>query len=66
MTVRTTQPSIPQPRSVEVEALVRRTGDLLAAGVPLTLLLDIADSEGPHSGERFTAEGGDADWLPGH
>lgn len=62
-------PSIPAPRrpeerrSVDVECLVRRTGALLAAGIPLTLLMDLCDPAGPHSRERFLDEGGDAGWL---
>jgi hypothetical protein len=43
--------------------LVRRTQDLLAAGVPLTLLLDLVDEAGPHSQSHYTAEGGDASWV---
>ena len=52
-----------QRRSLEVDVLVRRTEALLRAGVPLSLLLDLADEQGPRSAERFAAEGGDAAWL---
>ena len=45
------------------DALVRHTGDVLRAGVPLTLLMDLAEPEGPDSAESFTSEGGDASWL---
>lgn len=38
---------------------------LLAAHVPLSLLMDLADPDGPPSGELFTAEPGSCDWLPG-
>lgn len=31
--------------------------DLLAQGVPLTLLLDLADPRGPHSDELYLMEG---------
>lgn len=56
----------PRPRSVaDVPALVRRTHDLLAAGVPLTLLLDLAEDGGPHSREHYAREGGDLSWLTG-
>lgn len=46
------------------EALADRTGALLAAHVPLSLLLDLADVYGPHSGDLFTVERGLLDWLP--
>ncbi len=36
---------------------------LLAAHVPLSLLLDIADPTGPHSRELLAEEPGSADWL---
>ena len=36
---------------------------LLAAHVPLSLLLDLADPTGPHSRELLTEEPGSADWL---
>jgi hypothetical protein len=44
---------LPSPR-LDVEELVRRTGDLLAAGVPLSLLLDLA--EPPDSRALYAAE----------
>ncbi len=50
--------------AVDVPVLVRRTQDLLEAGVPLTLLIDLADEEGPRSVLRYETEGGDAGWLP--
>jgi hypothetical protein len=37
--------------------------DLLAAGIPLSLLMDLADAEGPHSRDLAVHEGGDAAWL---
>ena len=56
---------VPQPRhAVDVSVLVRRTQELLAAGVPLTLLLDLAEPTGPHSAERFSAEQADLSWVP--
>ena len=54
-------PDARQP--VDVPVLVRRTHSLLAAGVPLTLLLDLADDAGPRSRARYAAEGGDVAWL---
>lgn len=48
---------------LDVEVLVRRTSALLHAGVPLTLLLDLAEPLGPDSSGRFTSEGGDLTWL---
>ncbi len=38
---------------------------LLAAGIPLTLLLDLADPAGPDSQAICTSEGGDISWLLG-
>ena len=56
--------TVPSPRHpVDVRVLVRRTSELLAAGVPLTLLLDLADERGPHSRTRYADEGGDARWV---
>lgn len=54
---------LPTHRSADVPGLVRRTFALLRDGVPLTLLMDLADEAGPHSAERYTSEGGDARWL---
>ena len=57
-------PLVPAPRHpIDVAVLVRRTRSLLAAGVPLTLLIDLADEAGPRSVQRFASEGGDLDWL---
>ena len=36
---------------------------LLAAHVPLSLLLDLADPDGPRSTDLLTAEPGTAEWL---
>jgi hypothetical protein len=54
---------VPSPRQADVARLVRWTSELLAAGVPLTLLLDLSDASGPHSADRYAAEGGDVSWL---
>ena len=55
---------VPAPRpALDVAVLVRTTHDLLAAGVPLTLLLDLGDERGPRSRERYAAEGGDLSLL---
>ena len=40
-----------------------RAAALLAAHVPLSLLLDLADPSGPRSDDLMTAEPGTADWL---
>ncbi len=37
--------------------------ELLAAGIPLTLLLDLADANGPQSRGILEEEPGDASWL---
>lgn len=50
--------------SVDVGVLVRRTRRLLAAGVPLTLLIDLSDPDGPHSAARFASEQADLSWVP--
>lgn len=41
-----------------------RVRSLLAAHVPLSLLLDLADPAGPQSRALLDAEAGAADWLP--
>jgi hypothetical protein len=38
--------------------------DLLASGVPLSLIIDLLDDQGPNSARILEAEPGDADWLP--
>ena len=37
--------------------------DLLAAGIPLSLLIDLVDAGGPHSRDLVDHETGDASWL---
>jgi len=57
---------VPDPRrspGAQQDALAGRTEAMLAAHVPLTLLLDLADPDGPHSDELLHAEPGSADWL---
>jgi hypothetical protein len=44
--------------------LAGRTRSLLHAGVPLSLLLDLADPHGPASREVYAHEPGDAGWVP--
>lgn len=57
--------TVPSPRhTVDVAVLVRHTHQLLAAGVPLTLLLDLADEAGPRSHLRYATEGGDIRRVP--
>lgn len=61
----TTTSAVPTPRHpLDVAALVRHTHRLLQAGVPLTLLIDLADEAGPRSHLRYSAEGGDCAWVP--
>lgn len=64
MTHLTAEVDAPGPRhTADVAVLVRRTQSLLAAGVPLTLLLDLGEDAGPRSLQRYESEGGDARWL---
>lgn len=44
--------------------LAHRTAELLRTHVPLTLLIDLSEEDGPHSAEHYAEEGGDAAWLP--
>lgn len=44
------------PRTVELPALARRTRDLLLAGVPLSLLIDLCEPGGPHSRDLYVRE----------
>ena len=37
--------------------------EVLRSHVPLSLLMDLASSEGPDSEQIAAIEGGDADWL---
>lgn len=55
---------VPGPRpTLDVAVLVRRTSGLLAAGVPLTLLLDLAEEDGPRSQHWYAEEPAELDWL---
>ncbi len=57
---------LPAPRygsGAEQDALAGRTEAMLAAHVPLTLLLDLADPDGPHSDDLLHDEPGSSDWL---
>ncbi len=56
-----TRPTIEPYRTQE--QLVSRTRALLSAGVPLTLLLDLADPAGPDSAGHFDNEPADLSWL---
>lgn len=47
----------------DLAALASRTEALLAAHVPLSLLLDLADPLGPDSAGLFAAETGSVDWV---
>lgn len=51
------------PQPVDLPVLRRRTSELLAAHVPLTLLLDLADPSGPHSAVHYGTEPADLEWL---
>ena len=53
----------PAPHPADVPALVERTSLLLRNGVPLTLLLDLAEEDGPRSAQHYTSEGGDVSWV---
>ena len=48
---------------VDLPLLARRASSLLEAGVPLTLLIDLADPDGPRSRDVYATEPGDTDWL---
>ena len=50
-------------RAVDLPMLRERTQGLLAAHVPLSLLLDLAEPHGPDSAGCFAREGGDTSWL---
>ena len=58
MTVPTLAPTAPATADGPSRAVA-----LLAAHVPLSLLLDLADPSGPCSDDLMTAEPGAADWL---
>jgi hypothetical protein len=51
---------------VVLPLLARRATALLGAGVPLTLLIDLAEPGGPRSRELYAAEHADAAWVPGY
>ena len=47
----------------ELGLLAGRTRELLRAGVPLSLLVDLADQTGPRSCALYAAEPADTGWL---
>jgi hypothetical protein len=47
----------------ETLTVVPQPMDLLASGVPLSLIIDLLDDRGPNSERILEAEPGDADWL---
>ena len=49
----------------ELSFLAGRARSLLRAGVPLTLLMDLADPHGPASQEVYDSETSEVGWLPG-
>ena len=57
-----TVPTLAAP-DASAPAAPSRAAALLAAHVPLSLLLDLADPRGPRSDDLLTAEPGTADWL---
>ncbi len=58
-----TAPTLTDAPACGPSAAPSRAASLLAAHVPLSLLLDLADPSGPSSDELLTAEPGSADWL---
>ena len=66
MSTRSVLPTVPAPRSrLEPGAApaAPTAQALLAAHVPLSLLLDLAQPDGPRSAELLTGEPGDTAWL---
>lgn len=61
VTPRTTHELVQDTPMPDVDALVARTSRLLADGVPLSLLLDLAG--GPHSEELWADEAPELRWL---
>jgi len=57
-----TVPTLAAP-AIGGPAVSSRAAALLAAHVPLSLLLDLVDPSGPHSDDLMAAEPGTADWL---
>lgn len=55
--------SAPLPSPAPPACPHTRAESLLAAHVPLSLLLDLVDPSGPRSRDLLTAEPGTADWL---
>ncbi len=51
-----------QPDATRTQ-LITRTQRMLRDGVPLTLLLDLADPAGPDSARHFANETADLAWL---
>lgn len=54
--------TVPEPRTPQ--QLLTRTHALLCSGVPLSLLMDLADPDGPRSAELYDDELPDLSWLP--
>lgn len=57
-------PAVSPPAALR-PATAERAAALLAAHVPLSLLLDLAEPAGPRSRDLLDAEPGTADWLTG-
>ena len=47
----------------ETLTVVPQPMDLLASGVPLSLIIDLLDDRGPNSNRILEAEPADTDWL---
>jgi hypothetical protein len=58
VTARPTSATAAPARSAGRDAPASQTHALLCDGVPLSLLLDLADPQGPHSEELYLAETG--------
>lgn len=66
MTTPTLSPAVlpaTQRRAADVSALVARTQALLDGRVPLSLLLDLADPQGPRSAALYQDEAADCGWV---
>lgn len=48
----------------DADRLIAQTYALLGSGIPLSLLLDLADPSGPHSAELWNDEIADLHWVP--
>jgi hypothetical protein len=66
MTTATVPPAVlpaTSRRTADLPGLVARTQALLDGRVPLSLLLDLADPQGPRSAALYQDEAADCSWL---